>query len=152
MSKSPPLKEWEFPPWLVCVCDSAERFEYAKIILRHKFGFVDSPFDIEKPEYFRSLVLPRPDISIQDVIARAEEGGDFRFWGVGRVRFDARDERSPRYELKYFPDDCPWEYIQTNPMKAAAIELHRFLNPKKFLDYNGREIPFPYEVNPAVEQ
>ena len=146
MSSQPHFDDWGFPPWLVCLCDDSSGFKTAKKVLIEKFGFVYSPFEEATPDYFKSLVLPRLDINLADIIERADLGGEFRFWGRGRVRFDEKNDQGPRYELKYWPGDCPWEFVKDNPLRGPAIELYKILNPQKFLNHRGEEILFPYNL------
>ena len=144
MTKCPDLNQWDFPPWLVCVCKSYEGFDEARQLLIDKYRFVNSPFELEdKPN--RTLVLPIPGVSLYEVIKSAEEGGHFGGWGIGRARFEKPEwnRGGPSFEFMYFPE-CPWEYIQLNPMKDAIVELGKILNPFKFMNYGAEEISPPY--------
>lgn len=144
MSKCPDLNQWKFPPWLVCICESSEGFDEAAKLLINKFGYVYSPF--ENPNKLnRALVLPRPDIILQDFIDRDKAFG----WGIGRTRFDKsrieHQNRGLEYDFEYFPN-CPWEFMKNNPSREPMIELYRMLKPVRFLNFLGEEISFPYKV------
>jgi len=143
--ETPPLEEWGFPPWLVCVCESDNRFKDTRKILIEMYQFVPSPIE---EDY---LVLPIKGINLEKRFKSDDYDTLFGGWGIGRVIFHPTEfinatctRGGPSFEFKYFADSCPWEYIQPNPMKPATIELIELLKPRKFLDYQGREIPNPY--------
>ena len=144
MAQAPPIEEWEFPSWLVCICESPDGFDGAAKLLVQNFGFVYSPFENPSKQNL-ALVLPRPDINLQDFIDKNEAFS----WGIGSTRFDRyryeNQKRGPEYDFAYFPD-CPWEFMKDNPSRVAMVELFKLLKPIRFLNYRGEEIPFPYKV------
>lgn len=142
----PKLDEWNFPPWLVGICEASERFDEAERILIDNYGFVPTP--LEKGRSDKALVLPIPGVDLEERFKSDDYDTLFSGWGIGRVRLSrayCEQRKGPSFEFKYFPDSCSWEYICTNPMKDATIELINILKPKRFLNYLGREILNPYE-------